>query len=64
MNIPIQETAGQVEKVEKEEEDTQEVLTLESNVRTSCVSSSLESLKKDKKPAEPTVDEEEEDRRA
>eukprot|EP00434_Breviolum_minutum_P009116 symbB.v1.2.008030.t1/scaffold490.1/size198488/1 len=50
-----------VEKVEKEEEDTQEVLTLESNVRTSCVSSSLESLKKDKKPAEPTVDEEEEE---
>ena len=51
MNIPIQETAGEIEKVEKEEEDTQEpVLT-------------LESLKKEKKP-EPTVDEEEEDRRA
>jgi len=24
MNIPIQETAGEIEKVEKEEEDTQE----------------------------------------
>ena len=46
MNIPIQETAGEIAKVEKEEE----VFT-------------LESLKKDKKPAEPAV-EEEEDRRA
>ena len=45
MNVPIQETAGEIEKVEKEEELT------------------LESLKKDRKPAEPPV-EEEEDRRA
>ena len=46
MNIPIQETAGEIEKVEKEEELT------------------LESLKKERKPAEPPVDEEEEDCRA
>ena len=32
MNIPIQETAGEIEKVEKEEEDNtrEPVLTLES----------------------------------
>ena len=43
MNIPIQETAGEIAKVEKEEE---EVLT-------------LESLKKDKKPEPAVDEEEE-----
>ncbi len=52
MNIPIQETVEEIEKVDKEED------------KTRAPELTLESLKAEKKPAEPTVDEEEEDRRA
>ena len=49
MNIPIQETVVEIEKVDKEE---------------GAPELTLASLKAEKKPAEPTVEEEEEDRRA
>ena len=52
MNIPIQETVEEIEKVDKEED------------KTRAPELTLESLKAEKKPAVPTVDEEEEDRRA